>query len=222
MKNILLTLILFLGSDKTERFELKKEINFFHSLVYDKSSNGLKNAFNSSIQIFSMNQYGISSGTGNLLRFNGQDIIITANHVIKDNLFLIGYEKNNNKIGLTVIFEDPIKDIAILKPNEPTTVTDAVLFRQSVKGLIGSKVYHCGHPVGTAFNTSDGMITSITSTHYIIDSFSLPGTSGSVVFDEDGRVVGVILSIFIYEDHPIPNIVLVTPLDFKYLSNSLK
>ena len=222
MKNLLLFLSLFANDNihQTNTYDL--QINFLDSLVYEKAPKGIRDSFNSSIIIYSINMDEVSCGSANLIDFEGQEVFLTAEHVITNSLFLYGVEKNGNKIGLEIIFKDPEKDIAILKPIDKTTVTKSVKFKHSKKDKIGSNVYHCGHPIGISFNVSEGIITSIKDRAYVINSFSLPGSSGSVVFDEDGNVIGVLLSIAVYNEQAITNIVLVTPIDDKYISQSLK
>jgi hypothetical protein len=65
------------------------------------------------------------------------------------------------------------------------------------------------------------MITGYEPEGYIIDSIALPGTSGSVVFDGDGKVVGVIVSIASIGESPniqlIEGIVRVVPIDLTYI-----
>ena len=192
---------------------------YYESLVHSEAPRGIKYAVNSSVMIHSMNvEKGLSAGSGNLLKIKGEEVIVTAYHVVKDGLFMIAVEKNNNTVAVELIYYDEEKDIAVLKPVEKMIVTSAVKLKQRKDNHIGKQVYHCGHPSVVEFNLSRGMITSFNRGQIIVDSFSLPGSSGSVVFGERGDVIGIVTAIAMGQwfDSPelIDSVVIVVPLDY--------
>ena len=77
----------------------------------------------------------------------------------------------------------------------PTIVTTAAKLKMRYDNGIGKPVYHVGHPSVIQFNLSRGVITSLDGDYITTDSFSLPGSSGSVVFGERGDVIGIVIAI---------------------------
>ncbi len=220
MRNILFSLLL-LASD-TSHAEVQ---NLSSSLVHEDAEEGLRLAFESSVQLVSISEKGAAFGSGNLFIYNGEQYIITANHVVAGSLFLDILEKDGNVASGIVFLTNPELDLAIIKPVTRLTGTTAVDFEFANDNKLGKEVYHCGHPIGVSFNLSKGMITTYEPTGYIINSLSLPGTSGSVVFDKYGKVVGVIVSVAGFGEPPntqlIEGIVKVIPIDLKYVIDSM-
>lgn len=194
MKNLLLLMTLLVNDTseaKANQFDSR-------SLIDKDAKEGLKIAFSSSLMVQSLNANSMSSGSGNLVKFKKDLYVITAHHVVKDSLFLTLVEKNGNKVSASILYSDEKNDIAILKPLGEFSATEDAVYKKRKHTLLGTEVYHCGHPVGTYFNISEGIITSFAVDGYIVNSFSLPGSSGSLVFDEDGNMVGVVVSVAMY------------------------
>ena len=219
MRNILFSLLLV--TSDTSHAEVSNQSS---SLVHEDAAEGLRLAFESSVQIASISERGRSFGSGNLFIYKGEQYIITANHVVAGTLFLDILEKDGNISSGVVYLTNPSLDLAIIKPMKELNGTTAVEFQFADDNLLGKEVFHCGHPLGTSFNLSKGMIITYELTGYIIDSLSLPGTSGSVVFDREGKVVGVIVSVATVGEPPylqlVEGIVKVVPIDLKYVIDS--
>lgn len=214
MKNFLLTLSLLMrpniNKDHIERLS-------YEALIYDKAPRGIKNSYNSSLLVRSEHQNGeFVFGSANLLDINGQKAIITAYHVVEDGQKIYVMEKNQNVVEVELAFYDKIRDIAILKPKSNLIITSSIKLKIDDDGLIGKEVYHCGHPSVIKFNLSRGLITSYSSEFLIIDSFSLPGSSGSLVFNEDGEAIGIVIAVAMSfsgpQPQPVDNVVLVSRL----------
>jgi len=216
MRNILFSM-LFIVSD-TSNAEV---ISMSSNLIHEDAEDGLKLAFESSVKLISVSSTSTSMGSGNLFIYKGEEYIITANHVVADSLFLDIIEKNGNISTGTVYLSFPELDLAIIKPNGNLTGTLAVKFNFAGTSKLGKEVFHCGHPIGIPFNISTGIITGFGATGYVINSISLPGSSGSVVFDKEGKVIGVVVSIAAIGDQPnvqlVEGIVRVVPIDLSYI-----
>lgn len=215
MKNFLMGLALLLQPNFSKNEMEKSE---YEGMVHLDSSDGIKNAFNSSLVIQSIRANGsLASGSGNLLKIYGREVIMTAYHVIEESESIVAFEKNGNLSLLKLIYYDEEKDIAVLLPQNKLPVTSAVKIKLRDDNLIGKDVYHCGHPSVVRFNLSRGMITSYGVGYYVIDSFSLPGSSGSVVFGENGDVVGVVVALPItyYSIYPqmVDSVVLISSIE---------
>lgn len=215
MKNFLISLALLLQPNFSKD-ETKK--SYYEDLIHSKSESGVKNAVNSSLVIQSISITGQPSmGSGNLLKIHGDEVVLTAYHVVRDGIAFVAIEKDNNLSELSLIYYDENKDIAVLKPKSKLPITSAIKIKIKEDNLVGKEVYHCGHPSVIRFNLSRGIITSYSWGFLIIDSFSLPGSSGSVVFGSDGDVVGVVVAMAIgyWSDPPdmIDKVILVSPIN---------
>ena len=172
------------------------------ALVDPSSPIGMSKAYDSSLVMISIDTLGNQShGSGNLVNFNGREIIITAAHIFENSIFGFAVEKNDAILAIEILSLDKELDIAILELKEKATATSSVEYVNSEQLYIGKNIYHCGHPLGITFNLSEGIITSIYSPNKaMVNSFSMPGSSGSLVFDSEGRIIGVISSVLVYTD----------------------
>tara|TARA_B100000686_G_C16732277_1_gene941432 strand:- start:1059 stop:1769 length:711 start_codon:yes stop_codon:yes gene_type:complete len=157
---------------------------------------GLKRAYLSSvaIQLYD-NGFPQGSGSGNYFRLGKHRFILTAAHVVDNAEQIIIVEKGFVRTPARVIYQDPISDIAVLAPVERLRYTKAIPFRRDITNQMGEKVYHCGHPAQEGWHISAGLLTGTHNDVLMVNTFAWPGSSGSVLFDETGRVLGVISAI---------------------------
>jgi len=221
MKNLLIILTLFLQPNNIE----KTERIIYQDMVHQSSPRGVKNAVYSSlmIQVLGEDDRG-SMGTGNLVEidlgtdvefgddaiditFKDAEIVLTAQHVVAGAQAILVVERNGNLIPASVIYEDEKKDIAAVVLHGKPTITEAVKFKQKRDNKIGKEVYHCGHPSIIPFNLSKGIITSLQGNHIVTDSFSLPGSSGSVVFGKSGDIIGIVVSVGFDQPFGLPELI---------------
>ena len=194
MKNILIALSLLLQPN-LNKDDFEK--SYYDSMVYNGAARGVELAFESSLIIESMSAKtgDVSMGSGNLIKIGKHEVVFTAYHVVEDSIFAMAVEKNGNATPVKLIYADPSKDFAVLVLDGPTIVTTAAKLKMRYDNGIGKPVYHVGHPSVIQFNLSRGIITSLAGDHITTDSFSLPGSSGSVVFGERGDVIGIVVAI---------------------------
>lgn len=218
MKHLLLSLILFIKNHEIPESD-------YPDMVYFNAPWGIKQAFNSSVSIHTISEDGSSLGSGNLVRFEKEQYIFTAGHVVDGALFLLAREKNGNPVEVEIVHIDMKLDFAILKPKSNFTVTNTVEYKVKFDNLIGKPVYHCGHPSITSYNVSRGMITGYDQGYYVVDAMALPGSSGGVLFGQRGDIIGVVVSVGIVNTLGPPElveeIVRVAPLDYLYLKGIL-
>jgi len=58
----------------------------------------------------------IGHGSGNLFHYYGQFFVITAAHVVEQNINYLLQEENGNVVSCRIIYRDIGNDIAIIKP----------------------------------------------------------------------------------------------------------
>ena len=157
---------------------------------------GLKQSYLSSVAIQILESgMPTGSGSGNYFRLGKHRFIMTAAHVVEGESEILIIEKGYSITEATVAYIDINSDIAILIPKEKLKYTKAVRFRRDINNQMGEKVYHCGHPAREGWHISEGLLTGTHNDVLMINTFAWPGSSGSVLFDETGRVLGVLSAI---------------------------
>ena len=141
-----------------------------------------------------------STGTGFYLR--DQNLIVTNEHVVRDNREVVIDGVDFKKQLTPVLYLDPKYDLAFLNP--PTNI-DApnVTLASGTKIREGQKVIAIGHPFGMKYSVTQGIISSINQIQndigYIHHDAALnPGNSGGPLVNADGGVIGV--NTFIIKD----------------------
>lgn len=87
-------------------------------------------------------------------------------------------------------------DWAVYDPKYiPESVVAAKFQKRPLK--IGQKVFVVGNPIGVEGEVTSGMITNMDGEGtFIVDARVLPGNSGGPVFNNYGRVVGIVSAIY--------------------------
>ncbi len=143
-----------------------------------------------------------SVGTGFFLK--KENLIITSEHVIRDNKEVTINGRNFKKHTTKVLFVDPLHDIAFLEPT-PAIQKQLLLANLTEKENIkhGEVVVAVGHPYGHEYTATQGIISN---THHIENNINFiqhdaalnPGNSGGPLISEDGDIIGV--NNFIIQD----------------------
>lgn len=168
-------------------------------------------AINSSLKISVFNDdfIEVGHGSGNHFKIGKHRFILTAAHVVSDPDFLIYVASDGIYIRLDVAFLDEANDIAILIPARELKSNKPTDYRTNKRlDITGLTVVHAGYPSDLDLSVFHGTVASCSSSSMMMQSFALPGSSGSVVFDNKGRVVGVLsaLKMGMYGYSPYPQI----------------
>lgn len=150
----------------------------------------------------------IGHGSGNYFAHAGRDFILTAAHVVNSKVTM-KVTDGKKLVDMRVIYIDFINDIAIIVPEEPLeTIVPMHWVLNKSKDLSGNKVYHSGFPSHYGKLLIKGMVSADNGDGIILQSFALPGSSGSVVFDKHGRVIGVLSAVGLHMSQfsPYPSI----------------
>jgi S1-C subfamily serine protease len=214
MGRLALLLTLLLPSDQPNHIEFNSS---YHKELYFFAEKGLKNAYTSAVIInaFPTSGGGAITGSGNYFKIRDQYFIITAAHVINDMSQIFVTERSGFSYTAKVQHIDYFRDIAIIVPERQLMYTEAIDYRSSKYVEIGKEVFYCGNPNNQYFLNFDGRISGVDGQYLTINNFAWPGSSGSVVFNKEGKVVGVLSAVSV--DAPtglpvlIPNIVRVGP-----------
>ncbi len=157
---------------------------------------------NSAVQVRIEYTQASIRGSGTYFKYKGHNMVITAAHlyalggaqVLKSEALIV--TPHEKVIGKLVYF-DRISDIAIFKV--PTLDSrKAAKFKRTPSYEVGSDVVYSGFPGANSLLTIPGKLSGEGfRTDIAMHSFAWGGSSGSGVFDEDGRFVGVVVSIMV-------------------------
>ena len=94
------------------------------------------------------------------------------------------------------MYQDFENDIAIIKPlGELENVIPAPYKLNKKSNPLGTKVYFMGHPDELDFFLIQGMISRVYEKQMWLHSLAWGGASGAVVFDETGKILGVLNAV---------------------------
>ena len=155
----------------------------------------LDRSINSSVKLViksGPNETGHASG--NYFSYGRHKFIITAAHVtdagevwVKDGLEVLKTE---------TLWVDHERDIAIVRPmGKLLTIKSTKLRINTAKNKVGTIIRYAGYPADLEKMVLQGMVSRQTNNKIVLQSFALPGSSGSVIFDEKGRAVGVLSAV---------------------------
>ncbi len=136
------------------------------------------------------------SGTGFVISAEGH--VLTSSHVVSA-AKSIAVTFNGETLQASVVRDDSQNDLAIIKVDRPSTPLE---FRDDGRVRAGDVVMIIGFPVSSALSkephVTTGNITALTGSKDDVRFMQVsapvePGNSGSPVFDESGRVIGIAL-----------------------------
>lgn len=152
-------------------------------------------ARNAAVKVKSLLQDG--HGSGAYLIAHGHRVVVTAAHVVRSETVMAIEGRDGETVLGKVVFVDRINDIAFLVVPEIETRT-AVRYRPQVRyddRLLGSRLTYTGFPSHHDLLTIRGYVASLEHSMIVTNMFGWFGASGSGVFDQHGRYVGVVSGI---------------------------
>lgn len=135
-----------------------------------------------------------STGTGFLLPDEG--VIVTNEHVIRDNKKVVVKGSSLEKSIVNVVYTDPKYDLAFLDLSGLSLQQRNISLEGNDALIEGVKVIAIGHPFGLKYTATEGMISNMRHAqdgiNYIQHDAALnPGNSGGPLLNIDGQIVGV-------------------------------
>lgn len=176
-------------------------------------------------------------GSGTYFEYDGHHIIITAAHVVAEggDVMMITSPTGEDIPALLIYYDnrDP-NDTAVLvlrSPLETRTPMELDLYSKDPNNLIGEQTVYTGDPGHQRNMTIYGTVSSINENGSVmLQSYAWGGASGSIVFDDRGRIIGILKAIDVNRSgvSPYPqineNVVWLSPpnsLDLDILSDTL-
>ena len=160
---------------------------------------------------------GSGHGSGTYMIAYGQRVVVTAAHVVEGSTTMRIVGRNNESVVGRVVFRDDSADIAFLVVPEIKTRT-AIRYRPQMsydERLLGTKLTYTGFPSHHDLLTIRGYIAALERSYIVTNMFGWFGSSGSGVFDQRGRLVGVVSGIDVGRyliPLPLEDIVWVAPM----------
>jgi hypothetical protein len=96
-----------------------------------------------------------------------------------------------------VIYKNSNRDVAIVIPMEELSLKPRSIKVNDKENIVGEAINYTGNPSNVGQATFFGSVSKSDIENLIVQSFALPGSSGSVVFDRKGRVLGVVSAVSI-------------------------
>ncbi len=134
-----------------------------------------------------------STGTGFYLK--EPNLIVTNEHVVRDNAEVVVDGGGFSKQLVRVVFIDPKYDLAFLSAPQNSQLPEVHLGTKQVLSE-GDSVLAIGHPLGLKYSATNGIVSNtrheIGGILYIQHDAALsPGNSGGPLVDKTGEVVGI-------------------------------
>ena len=135
-----------------------------------------------------------STGTGFVLGVEG--LIVTNEHVVRDNREVVVYGFNFRQQIVKVIYLDEKYDLAFLAMPEGFEGNTLSIESNNNSPSVEDSIYAVGHPYGASFVVQPGKITALAQVNYGIPfihhtALLSSGFSGGPLVNEDGKVIGV-------------------------------
>jgi S1-C subfamily serine protease len=166
--------------------------------------------YSSSVKVVTVDaELNISGhGSGNYFKLGKERFILTAAHVITGGaVFFIA--DAGETVFLETVYVDEYQDIAIMIPHRKLKDVKAIDYKtNNKKDILGMSVNYSGYPADLPKVMFAGTISYSSISYAIMQSYAVPGSSGSVVFDNSGRIVGIVnaVKVGMYGLSPFPHL----------------
>jgi S1-C subfamily serine protease len=136
-------------------------------------------------------------GSGTYMVAYGRRIVATAAHVVRNESTMLIEGRGDEAVIGKVVYVDHTVDLAFLVVPEMETRT-AVRYRPQLRyneTLVGTKLTYTGFPSHHDLLTIRGYVAALEYNMIVANMFGWFGSSGSGVFDDQGRYVGCVSAI---------------------------
>jgi S1-C subfamily serine protease len=167
--------------------------------VANYGNRGLKKSFDSAVQLTAFHdEEAIGTASGGYFVYNGYEFILTAAHVVAEGDKFVAHERYGiDTVECKLLYVNKVYDIAVIMPLDDFETLKPVRFDSDYGMKRGEPLYYTGYPAEMQEITMQGSFSGNAGEYYLMQSSAWMGSSGSPVFDGQGRVVGVVSGIII-------------------------
>jgi len=162
------------------------------------------------INVVIINKTANASGSGVTIKYKGEFYILSAGHMLDkldDNLYL--YENDNEICKLKVIKHSfcetengVIDDLLLLKPVDNDILPIFYTELANTEPYTGTEINIIGNPLGIEDVVSDGRVIAYQGNLMYMIGTSYFGNSGGGVYNNDGKLVGIISHLSAAQPYP--------------------
>ena len=154
----------------------------------------LDRGINSSVKLVIKNGELSGHASGNYFKYGRHKFIITAAHVVDAGE--VWAQDSVDILKTEVLWVDRDRDIAIIRPMGELDIVKPVKLKINMdNNKVGTIIRYAGYPSNMEKMVFQGMVSKQDNTKVVLQCFGLPGSSGSIVFDEKGRALAVVSAV---------------------------
>jgi len=169
-------------------------------------------------------------GSGSLIQYKDLQLVLTAQH-IADEVIGTPYRvvhQNEMRVGI-LIYSNDNHDIAVLWISEPWPRGIALKWNPSNDvAAVGTTITYSGYPSSHSLMTYRGRVAGYElgpdgATHILLHTYGYYGCSGSVIYNADGKIIGILWGIDRgREGVPVEDMIWVSPIQNLNLDLTLR
>ena len=134
-------------------------------------------------------------GSGSYVRIGRNHYILTARHVV-ESVQIATIQAGNELVIGEIVWRSESQDMALIQVPELETRTASRIRTSNIQDLeIGDELVYSGYPSQYNLLTSGAQVSGRQNGRYILQGFAWPGSSGSGIIDERGKIRGVLVAI---------------------------
>ena len=205
----------------TSRNNISNAYNISQTKAIDRSTSSAVRVV-SVVQGEDTGQASVSFASGTYFMYLGKHYVLTVSHAIVgdcDDLMVAYFDASSKCIEIAHV--DDAIDYAIiqieeLKNRTPLNISTAFVKRTKKMPKLLDKTFYTGYPNNMGPLTLRGQIAGFADNGYIyIDSYAWTGSSGAGVFDQNGKLIGIIMALDVgvtqYGADVLENLLIVVP-----------
>jgi S1-C subfamily serine protease len=164
--------------------------------------------FQTEYDIFNQAYYEQVQGSGFIYNLNGNDVVITNDHVVNGGVNITVTFQDGNTYTGNVLGSDPYSDLAVLSTDAPQSELVPLTIISSSTLQVGDPVVAIGSPYGLSGSMTTGIVSALNRTitedttngYEIADIIQTstainPGNSGGPLLNYDDQVIGITTAI---------------------------
>lgn len=168
-------------------------------------------------------------GSGGIVKYKDMQLVMTAQHVADGSLgqiYLLQTE-SEQRSGL-LIYSDPLHDIAVLYVINKFDNSKGIKWNPTkILTSVGTEITYSGYPSWHSLMTYRGRVAGYEThpqagTQIMLNTYGWFGCSGSLIYDSDGAVVGILWGIDMQQGLPQENMIWVAPIQNLDIKLALK